>query len=325
MRRAFKSGTRCTSWKNLSAILISDYATSNIPMQKITDLTADWTGWLQENLRLGCSEESMIASMVQANVDPVAARQWFRDALVASQVAGQPVQPVASHRESAARGTYVCDIVRLPQSGNLIHCSGHDVRVTMRLSRPVLAVFDNMLSPHECDELIRLSSIKLKRSTIVDPLTGEQRFIDERSSDGTYFLCNETEFIARIDRRISDVLHWPVENGEGLQILRYGIGGEYKPHFDYFDPHHAGSTVHMAKGGQRVSTLIIYLNDVEQAGETVFPAIGVSVVPKKGSAVYFEYCNCQGDVDALTLHGGAPVAVGEKWIATKWMRERRYG
>lgn len=267
----------------------------------------------------------MIASMVQANVDPVAARQWLRDALVASPLARQPMPPAVAHPEGTVRRDYVCDIVRLPQLGNLIKCSGHDVRVTMRLTRPVLAVFDNMLSSQECDELIRLSSIKLKRSTIVDPQTGEQRFIDERSSDGTYFLCNETEFIARIDRRISEVLHWPVENGEGLQILRYGIGGEYKPHFDYFDPHHAGSAVHMAKGGQRVSTLIMYLSDVEQAGETVFPAIGISVVPKKGSAVYFEYCNSQGDVDPLSLHGGAPVALGEKWIATKWMRQRRYG
>ncbi len=86
-----------------------------------------------------------------------------------------------------------------------------------------------------------------------------------------------------------------------------------------------GSAVHLAKGGQRVSTMVIYLNDVEEAGETTFPDVGLSVTPKKGAAVYFEYCNSQNQVDPLTLHAGAPVAAGEKWIATKWMRQRRYG
>ena len=101
-------------------------------------------------------------------------------------------------------------------------------------------------------------------------------------------------------------MNWPVENGEGLQILNYKVGGEYKPHFDYFPPGDPGSAVHLAKGGQRVSTMVIYLNDVEEAGETTFPDVGLSVTPKKGAAVYFEYCNSQNQVDPLTLHAGAP-------------------
>ena len=85
-----------------------------------------------------------------------------------------------------------------------------------------------------------------------------------------------------------------------------------------------GSQQHLAVGGQRVSTLVMYLSDVEQGGETTFPDVGVSVVPKKGAAVYFEYCNSQGQVDPLSLHAGNPVIKGEKWIATKWMRQRKY-
>jgi prolyl 4-hydroxylase len=73
-----------------------------------------------------------------------------------------------------------------------------------------------------------------------------------------------------------------------------------------------------------VSTLIAYLNDVEQGGETVFPKLGLAVIPQRGNAVYFEYCNSRGQVDHATLHGGNPVISGEKWLATKWMRERRF-
>jgi prolyl 4-hydroxylase len=109
-----------------------------------------------------------------------------------------------------------------------------------------------------------------------------------------------------------------------LQILHYGPTGEYRPHFDYFPPDQPGSAVHTARGGQRVATLVIYLNDVPGGGETIFPEAGLSVAAKQGGAVYFRYMNGQRQLDPLTLHGGAPVITGEKWIMTKWMRERPY-
>lgn len=199
----------------------------------------------------------------------------------------------------------------------MIKTHDRDVRVALRLAQPVVAILDGVLSADGCDDLIRLSRIKFQRSTIVDRQTGVHTVIDDRSSYGT--------FIAKLDRRIAEVMHIPIENGEGLQILNYKVGGEYKTHFDYFPPADPGSAAHIAKGGQRVSTLVIYLNDVECGGETIFPNVHMSVVPKKGSAVYFEYCNSLGQVDPKSLHGGTPVVMGEKWIATKWMRQMRYG
>ena len=149
--------------------------------------------------------------------------------------------------------------------------------------------------------------------------------IPNRTSHGTFFHLNETEFIARLDRRIAEVMNWPLENGEGIQILRCGIGGEYRPHFDYFTPVLPNRLTALTEGGQRVATLIMYLNEPEEGGATVFPEIHLDVSPKKGGAVYFSYCNSLGQVDPLTLHGGAPVKQGEKWIATKWMRQHRRG
>jgi prolyl 4-hydroxylase len=77
-------------------------------------------------------------------------------------------------------------------------------------------------------------------------------------------------------------------------------------------------------GGQRVATIIMYLNDVEEGGETVFPKAGVSVAPRKGVAVYFRYTNQLGQLDPMSWHGGAPVRKGEKWIMTKWLRQAMY-
>lgn len=213
---------------------------------------------------------------------------------------------------------------RMPLWTRRIQTPDREVLVSLRIEQPEVAVLDNVLSHEECDQLIELSKSKLRRSTIVDPVTGKYEPIADRSSEGTFFNLNETPFIAKLDARIAAVMHWPIENGEGLQILNYKVGGEYKPHFDYFPPENPGSAAHLKNGGQRVSTLIIYLNDVEAGGDTIFPPLGLSVVPKKGSAVYFEYLDDKGAVNPHTLHGGAPVTAGEKWIATKWMRERKH-
>src|SRR5690606_540779 len=97
-----------------------------------------------------------------------------------------------------------------------------------------------------------------------------------------------------------------------------------QPHFDYFHLDQPGEAALLTLGGQRVASLVIYLNDVEAGGETTFPRGGLSIAPRKGSAVYFAYTDAQSRTDALSFHAGAPVARGEKWIATRWMRERPY-
>ena len=130
--------------------------------------------------------------------------------------------------------------------------------------------------------------------------------------------------VASIEQRIAHLLQWPLENGEGLQVLHYRQGGEYRPHFDYFSPEHVGSAKHLDQGGQRIATVIMYLNQVQEGGATIFPSINLSLSPKRGTAIYFSYCNSQGQVDPQTLHGGAPVLAGDKWIVTKWLRQKRY-
>ncbi len=125
----------------------------------------------------------------------------------------------------------------------------------------------------------------------------------------------------RLEHRIAALMNWPLENGEGLQVLRYGAGAEYKPHFDYFAPENKGNEKHLTPGGQRVSTLVLYLNDVPEGGETIFPDAHISVAAQQGSAVYFRYMNKLRQLNPLSYHGGSPVLSGEKWVMTKWMRE----
>jgi prolyl 4-hydroxylase len=119
-------------------------------------------------------------------------------------------------------------------------------------------------------------------------------------------------------------MNCPLRNGEGLQLLHYHPGARSAPHFDFLTPGNAANEASLARSGQRVSSLVIYLNDVERGGATVFPEIGLAVTPRQGHAVHFEYANSRGDVDLSSVHAAEPVEAGEKWVLTKWMREREF-
>ena len=185
------------------------------------------------------------------------------------------------------------------------------------MEKPYILYLDNVLSSEECDQLIQLSKERLKPSTVIDQRTGEIKLATGRTSKGTYFSFDENELISKLEKRISEITNTPVENGEGLQVLKYEVGEEYKLHFDFFPT----NKVDNSKGGQRIGTFLLYLNDVEAGGETVFPKVGLSIVPKKGAAVYFHYGNSKDQVDRKTLHASIPVSNGEKWVATKWIRK----
>ncbi|TDV28445.1 prolyl 4-hydroxylase [Paraburkholderia caballeronis] len=276
---------------------------------------ANWEEWLATNVTRGCSADSMTDAMVRAGFEPAVA-----DSAVRRAVGGAVADGGAATTGSAQ---YRYDPAPV-SAGNLVHAFDRDVSVLMRCERPQIVIFGDVLSAAECDELVERSRHRLKRNTTINPETGAEDVIRNRTSEGTWFPRGEDAFIERLDRRIACLMNWPVENGEGLQILHYGPGAEYRPHFDYFPPEQSGSAVQLAHGGQRVATLVIYLNDVPEGGETVFPDAGISVTGRKGTAVYFRYMNGMRQLDPLSLHAGAPVRRGEKWIATRWMREHAY-
>lgn len=199
---------------------------------------------------------------------------------------------------------------------------GHEAELVMSLQSPRLHVLDGFLSQAECSGLMDAAARRLTRSETVQAGTGGSEVNGARTSEGMFFERGEFELCQRVEERIARLFNWPIERGEGLQVLRYRTGAEYKPHFDYFDPRHTGSQAILARGGQRVATVIMYLNQPEQGGATVFPDVGLSVSPRLGRAVFFSYD--RADSATRTLHGGAPVLAGEKWVATKWLRQARF-
>ncbi len=189
---------------------------------------------------------------------------------------------------------------------------------------PRLLHLHGFLSVGECEHLIERTREQVQPSTTVDPETGGIIVVESRTSSSTHLQLGETPVVAAIEARIAEMAGLPVENGEGLQVLYYQPGQGYQAHFDFFDPDLKGSSVVLACGGQRVVTCIMYLNDVEAGGETHFPEIDVKIKPGKGDAILFYNVLPDGAIDRKSLHASLPLIAGEKWVATKWIRERKY-
>ncbi len=197
-----------------------------------------------------------------------------------------------------------------------------DIKVLMTVEHPRVILFGGLLSNAECDELVTLSRARMSASQVVDKDTGGEIAHEGRTSSGFGFHRGATPLIDRIERRIATLLKWPLEQGEGLQILRYRVGQEYRPHYDYMDPAVPGASAFLARGGQRVASLVMYLNTPTGGGATNFPDIGLEVAAVKGNAVFFSYD--RPHPSTKSLHGGMPVTDGEKWVATKWLRVARH-
>ena len=273
-----------------------------------------WQCWLHENADRGCTIESMVDVMVAAGFDRPAATTAVNLAHGGDDVDATRIELDERYEYDAPLG----------RDANQIHVGDRDVHVLARIRQPEVMVLGGVLSDDECEAMIALSRDKLRPSTVVDPELGGENLHADRSSEGVFFQRGESDLVTLIEQRIAALTQCPMEHGEGLQVLHYRQGGEYRPHFDYFPLHHKGTARHLEHGGQRMATLIVYLNDVQSGGETIFPDVGLTVVGRRGNAVYFRYLNARGQLDRKTLHGGAPVLAGEKWIMTKWLRERPY-
>ncbi|KAJ7562914.1 hypothetical protein O6H91_03G088800 [Diphasiastrum complanatum] len=199
---------------------------------------------------------------------------------------------------------------------------------------PRIIIFHNFLSHEECEYLIELARPRMGKATVVDVTTGKGVESKVRTSSGMFLTQSDRKYpiTQAIEKRISVYSMVPVENGEHIQVLQYEKGQYYNPHHDYFS-----DEFNLKRGGQRVATMLMYLSDGVEGGETFFPAIGtaqcrcggelkrgICINPRKGDALLFWSTKLDGSVEPDSLHGGCSVLSGEKWSATKWMRQNKF-
>lgn len=271
-------------------------------------ITPELCEWIAEQSRAGHASESILAAMLGSGWDEGVARQALARTLGQSATLTAP--------PGATAGLPEPDLSRF---ASVVDAGDRQVKVVMALRQPRVVVFGDLLSDAECDGIVALASKRLARSETVATGAEGSEVNAARTSEGMFFERCETDLIRTVEARIAALLRWPLDHGEGLQVLRYRPGAEYQPHYDYFDPGHVSTPGILKRGGQRVGTLVVYLNTPEAGGATIFPDVGLDVAPVKGNAVFFSYDRPHPSTQ--TLHGGAPVISGEKWVATKWLRQ----
>jgi prolyl 4-hydroxylase len=184
--------------------------------------------------------------------------------------------------------------------------------------KPRVFLYKKFLSHDECDKIISIGKAKLERSKVVED--ANNGVSDERTSSGAWIPRSDSKFI---DERIAAVTHYPIDHGEDLYLLNYQKTQQYKSHFDWFGSDTKENSEAL-QDGERVATMIIYLSQVEKGGETWFSKIDLKVKPAKGDALLFYDVLPDNSVDHLSEHAGRPVIKGEKWIATRWIRDRQF-
>jgi len=284
-------------------------------------ITPELRQWIVEQATAGYTPEAVLAAMKTAGWQEDVAlhalettlNDYLRQQTAAREAPDRPSGP-------GTDGAMALPIIDLSRSPRRLDLGDRTVDVVLSMAMPRVVVIAGFLSEDECEGLIAAARPRLARSLTVQTQTGGEELNPDRTSHGMFFQRGENPLIARIEARIARLVAWPEDHGEGIQVLHYRPGAEYKPHYDYFDPAEPGTPTILKRGGQRVATLVMYLNHPEAGGGTTFPDVGLEVAPMRGSAVFFSYD--RPHPATRTLHGGAPVLLGEKWVATKWLRER---
>jgi len=188
---------------------------------------------------------------------------------------------------------------------------------------PRLIVFRDFATPSECDWAIARANGRLTRAAVFNPETGKQMWNPVRDNSGSEFQLPEMDVVLEVLRaRISAATRLPVPIFEPVQVLHYAVGQQFRPHHDFLDPNVPEFAQEISLHGQRIGTMLVYLNEGYEGGETIFPKLGLSFKGSRGDALFFTNVDRNGQPDPMTTHAGTPPTAGEKWVISQWIRDR---
>lgn len=177
-----------------------------------------------------------------------------------------------------------------------------------------------------------LSAFVAKHDLYLPSLLIQHNDVNYRVANGKWIYKNENDTVAEAFKDlVANITGYPKECQEAPHFVRYTTGGEYKPHWDYFVTNTPSYSANMTRGGNRVFSVLLYLNEGFAGGDTEFPRINYTVTPVTGKVIAWK--NMLGDTNNKTLnpesfHSGNPVLSGgtvdAKYILISWVREQPF-
>lgn len=194
------------------------------------------------------------------------------------------------------------------------------IKVEEAYKQPNIVLFIDFMSDDEIEVVKRLAEPMLKRATVQNYFTGKLETAKYRISKSAWLTNRDHEIVYRISRRIEAITGLEMDTAEELQVVNYGIGGHYEPHYDFARREEPRAFDSLGTGN-RIATWLNYMSNVQAGGATVFPHLGVQLWPRKNAAAFWYNLYKSGDGDLLTRHAACPVLVGSKWVSNKWIHE----
>ncbi|XP_035681720.1 prolyl 4-hydroxylase subunit alpha-3-like isoform X1 [Branchiostoma floridae] len=217
-------------------------------------------------------------------------------------------------RATVETTTLTCTLVR-PSA--LFYISPLKMEV-LREKEPRVALYYDVITDGEAGVMRQLGFSKFERSTVL-PSPGETVVSDTRVSETGWVPDTEDLVVAKLSRMVAHItgLNTTFPTGDNFQVLNYGLGGQYEPHYDHLKEEVSRTLM----AANRILTFLFYLSEVEAGGATVFTEANIAVPVVKNSAVLFENTNKALVRSRASVHAGCPVLIGSKWVANKWIHE----
>ncbi|EDW53521.1 prolyl 4-hydroxylase subunit alpha-1 [Drosophila sechellia] len=186
---------------------------------------------------------------------------------------------------------------------------------------PYIVIYHDAMYDSEIDLIKRMARPRFRRATVQNSVTGALETANYRISKSAWLKTQEDRVIETVVQRTADMTGLDMDSAEELQVVNYGIGGHYEPHFDFArkEEERAFEGINL---GNRIATVLFYMSDVEQGGATVFTSLHTALFPKKGTAAFWMNLHRDGQGDVRTRHAACPVLTGTKWVSNKWIHER---
>ena len=273
-----------------------------------------WRKWIQENLQRGVKRLN-IYDILRQNGFGLGAIKVGMGEFFPQDVETDEEGRDASGRTRRHEDISNCMITRRKDEGlRRIPVSGLQIYV-----------WDNFLELDVCDKITTAMNSHLSRSTITTPTDASGYDPTFRTSETCFLDQVKNPVIKAVDQKLSYALGISTKWSEPIQAQKYSPGQEFKAHTDYFEPGSDEYKQFCSTLGQRTWTFMVYLNEGCEGGATRFRKIDKQFIPQKGRAVIWNSVLPSGDPNPVSIHHGMKVRAGEKYVITKWFRDKGHG
>ena len=265
-----------------------------------TEWEGTWKNWIHSNIKRDCDKNEIFKILLNNNFDYNLIKKELN-------IDYEDTYQIFYNKNNKHKNPYY---ISIPNA------------IKIDTDKMQIYTLDNFLNDDECQKIINISKKYLTKSTVTDNKLN--RIVSDFRTSKTCFLSevkNNKDFINNINNKICEKLGINPDFSEKIQVQNYNISQQFKSHTDFFTPN-TKEYENNGKQGNRTWTFMVYLNNVEEGGCTFMSKINKKFYPKKGQAVIWNNLNENGSINYNTLHSGEPIIKGEKWIITKWFRQK---